>query len=101
VRDVDGMVNDIIPLMCSPPLTFAERMMDPMLIDALLIGQRPGIEGDTSTFPCPASRHSSTEEIHSPVLLRSEVEQLVRQELIKALVGQFLPLPKLSNPSHM
>jgi hypothetical protein len=34
---------------------------------------------------CAASQHLLTEEIHSPVMLRSEAEQLVGQELIMAL----------------
>jgi hypothetical protein len=79
------MVDDFIPLMCSPPSTFSERMMDLMLIETFLIDQRHDIEGGTSTSPCAANRHSSSEEVHTQVLLRSEAEQLVGQELIKAL----------------
>jgi hypothetical protein len=56
-----------------------------MLIEALLIGQRLDTQGGTSTSSCAASRHPSAEEIHSTMLLRSKVKQLVRQELIKAL----------------
>jgi hypothetical protein len=100
------MVDDFIPLMCSPPSTFGERMMDPTLIETFLIDQRHDIEGGTPTSPCAANRHSSSKEIHSQVLLRSEAEQLVGKELIKALSDfkqwtQLPPLPKLSNPSHL
>jgi hypothetical protein len=35
--DVGSFVDDL-PLMCSLPSTSSERMMDPMLIEALLIG---------------------------------------------------------------
>jgi hypothetical protein len=37
--DVDGVVDDLLPLMCSPSPTSDERMMDPILIDALLVAQ--------------------------------------------------------------
>jgi hypothetical protein len=79
------MVDDILPLMCSPPSTFDERRMDPMLFEAFLIGHRPGTKEGTSTPSCVGNRHPSTKEIHSPLLLRSEAEQLVDEELIKAL----------------
>jgi hypothetical protein len=71
--------------MCSLPLTSDERMMYHMLIEALLISQRPAAERGNSTPSCAVSRHLSAEEIHSPVMLRSEAEQLVGQELMKAL----------------
>jgi hypothetical protein len=68
-----------------------KRRLDPMLLKALLMNQRCDIEGGASTPPSTDStpqvaRHdASTEDIPSPVVLRSEGEQLVGQELIKAL----------------
>jgi hypothetical protein len=59
--------------------------MDPMLFEALLIGQRSDTERGTSTPSCTTSRDPSTGEIYFPMLLRSEAEQLVGQELIKPL----------------
>jgi hypothetical protein len=56
-----------------------------MLIEALLIGQRSDVERCTSTPICAASRHPLAEEVNSTVMLSSEAEQLVGQELIKAL----------------
>jgi hypothetical protein len=47
------MVDDILSLMCSPPPTFGERRMNPMLFEALLIGQRSSTEEGTSTQPPP------------------------------------------------
>jgi hypothetical protein len=76
------MVDDILLLICSPPSTFDERRMNAMLFEALLIGQRPGTKEGT---PCAANHHPFTQEIHSPVLVRSEAEKLVGAELIKAL----------------
>jgi hypothetical protein len=72
--DVDGMVDGLLPLTCSPSLTSDERMMDPMLIEALLVAQRPNTERGTSSTLCVVSPHSPDREIHSPVMLRSEVE---------------------------
>jgi hypothetical protein len=83
--DANGSVNDILLHLCSPPPASSERVMDPMLFEALLIGQRSDTERGTSTPSCNASQDSSAGEIHSPILLRSEAEQLVGQELIKAL----------------
>jgi hypothetical protein len=74
MRDIGGMIDDIIPLMCSPPLTSDEKMMDLMLIEALLIGQRPETKGGTSTSSCAASGQPSVEEIHYAMLLRSEAD---------------------------
>jgi hypothetical protein len=42
--NIDGVVDDLLPLMCSPSPTSDERMMDPMLIDALLVAQGPDTE---------------------------------------------------------
>jgi hypothetical protein len=56
-----------------------------MLIETLLISQRPDVERRTSTPMCVASRYPLAEEIHSPVMLRSEAEQLIGQELINTL----------------
>jgi hypothetical protein len=84
-------------------------MMDPMLIEALLIGQRPDAERGNSTPSCAASRHPSAEEIHSPVMVKSEAGQLVAQELMKALSNfkqlaaspSTPPPPQLNNPLHL
>jgi hypothetical protein len=79
------MVDDTLLSMCSPPETTYEGSMDPMLLEALLINQRPDKVGSASTTPCAVNLHTSTGIIHCPMLLRSEVEKLVGQELIKAL----------------
>jgi hypothetical protein len=68
-----------------------------MLIETLLIDQRPDAEQGISTPSCTASRHPSAKEIHSPVTLRSEAEQLVGQELIKVL-SNFKQLAVASSP---
>jgi hypothetical protein len=92
--------------MCSPPLASSETAMDPMLFEVLLIGQRSDVERGTSTHSCVANQNPSDGEIDSPVLLRSEAEQLVGQELIKTLSDfkQLEPAPsppKLSSPIHL
>jgi hypothetical protein len=83
VRCDEAIVDNNL-VMRSPSLAPCERMEDPMLLEAIL-NQRIDIEGRTSTTQCDVSCLLPTEEIHSPVLLRSETEQLVGQELIKAL----------------
>jgi hypothetical protein len=60
-------------------------MEDPMLLEALLMNQRLDTEGDISTTQCIVCHLPPTEEIQSPMLLRSEAEQLVGHELIGAL----------------
>jgi hypothetical protein len=59
-------------------------MEDPMLLEVSFMSQRLEVEGGIS-IQCTVSCIPLIEEIHSPVLFRSEVEQLVGQELIKAL----------------
>jgi hypothetical protein len=82
--------------MSSPSPAPCERMADPILLEALL-NQRVDIEGSTSTTQCDVSCLLPIEEIHSPLLLRSETEQLVGQELIKALSDlKQLPIAPLS-----
>jgi hypothetical protein len=87
---MDGMVDDLLPLMCSPSLISDERMMDLMLIEALLVVQRPDTERGTSSSLCHASQHS-------PMMPRSEAEQLVGQKLINALSDfkQLIAAPSL------
>jgi hypothetical protein len=76
-------------------------MEDPMLLESLLMNQRLDTEGGTSTIQCIVSCLPPTKEIHSPVLLRSEAEQLVVQELIKALSDfKQLAVPPLSPQAH-
>jgi hypothetical protein len=97
--DIGSLVDDILPLMCSPPPASSETAMDPMLFEALLIGQRSDVERGTSTHSCVANQNPSDGEIDSPVLLRSEAEQLVGQELIKTLSDfkQLEPAPSPPN----
>jgi hypothetical protein len=76
-------------------------MHDPMLLGPLLINQRLNKEGGTSTIQCVVSCLPPTEEIHSLVFLRSEAEQLVGQELIKALSDfKQLAVAPLSPQAH-
>jgi hypothetical protein len=66
-------------------------MMDMMLLENLLMNQMHDMEGDSSIAPSTDStphvinHHPFTEDILTPVLPRSEVEQLFGHELIKAL----------------
>jgi hypothetical protein len=91
VRDVDAMVDDNLLFRHSTPSTTYERMMDPMLLEALLMNQRRDMEEDSSILPSADStphvinHHPSPEDISTSALPRSEAEQLVCQELIKAL----------------
>jgi hypothetical protein len=94
------MVDDTLLSMHSPPETSSERSMDPMLLEALLIIQRPDKVGSTSTPPCVVNLHTPTRVIHSSMLLRSEAEKLIGQELIKALIKQ-LGCSLLSQQSTM
>jgi hypothetical protein len=55
-----------------------------MLLEVSFMSQRLEVEGGIS-IQCTVSCIPPIEEIHSPVLFKSEVEQLVGQELIKAL----------------
>jgi hypothetical protein len=63
--------------------TTYERKLDPMLLVALLMNQRCDIDGGSSTPPSidsspqVISHLSSTEDILTLMLIRSEVEQLV------------------------
>jgi hypothetical protein len=82
------MVDDALLSMHSPLETSCERLMDPMLLEALLIIQRHDKVGSTSTPPCVVNLHTPTGVIHSSMLLRSEAEKLIEQELIKALIKQ-------------
>jgi hypothetical protein len=90
-RDVDAMVDDSLLIEHSTPSTTYERMMDLMLLEAHLMNQRPDMEGDSSIPPLAnltphvINHHHSTEDILTPALSRSEAEQLVGHELIKAL----------------
>jgi hypothetical protein len=79
------MGDDALLSMRSPPETACERSMDLMLLEALLIKQRPHKVGTASTPLCAVNLHTPTGVIHSPMLLRSEAEKLIGQELIKAL----------------
>jgi hypothetical protein len=84
------MVDDILLFRYSTSLTTYEGRLDLMLLKALLMNQRCDIEGvstppTTNSTPQVARNHTSTEDIPTPVLLRSEVEQLVEQELIKSM----------------
>jgi hypothetical protein len=72
-----------------------ERLLDPMLFEALLMNQRSNARWSSSPPPSSTAmpqlivnHHFPTEEIQTPKLLRSEEEHMVRQELIKAL-GNF------------
>jgi hypothetical protein len=68
-----------------------------MSLEASFMSSRLDAKGGTST-QCILSCIPPFEEIHSPLLLRSEAEQLVGHELIKAL-SDFLVAP-LSPQAH-
>jgi hypothetical protein len=75
-------------------------MEDPMLLEASFMSQGVDVEGGTST-QCTISCIPSIEEIYSSVLLRSEAEQMVERELIKALSDfKQLVVAPLSPQSH-
>jgi hypothetical protein len=79
------MVDDALLSTRSPLKTSCERSMDPMLLEALLINQSLDKVGSASTPPCAIILHTPIGVIHSPMFLRSDVEKLIGQELIKAL----------------
>jgi hypothetical protein len=75
-------------------------MEDPMSLEASFMSSRLDAKGGTST-QCILSCIPPFEEIHSPLLLRSEVEQLVGHELIKALSDfKHLVVAPLSPQAH-
>ncbi|TVU09810.1 hypothetical protein EJB05_43306, partial [Eragrostis curvula] len=90
-RDADTFIDDVLlHIGHNLPPTASERSPDPMLLEALM-SQRRDTGADLSTPPATATplhvdnqRHLC-EEMQTPVLLRSEAEQLVGEELIKAL----------------
>jgi hypothetical protein len=90
-RDVSVIVDNSLLFEHSTPSTTYEKRFDPMLLEALLMNQRCDIEGGSSTPPSTdltpqvVRHHPSTEDTLTPMLLRSESEQLVGQEFIKAL----------------
>lgn len=88
----DIVVDDSLLLVRqSTPLMVCDRMMDPMLLEALLIDQSSDTKRGSSTrrsadtSRCAINHHPLLQEIQTPQLLRSEEEQLVGQELIKVL----------------
>jgi hypothetical protein len=100
------MVDDTLLSMHSPTETSCERSMDPMLLEALLIKQRPDKVVSASSPLCVVNLHTPTGVIHSSMLLRSEAEKLIGQELIKALsdfkqlaVAPFSPINQQCNSS--
>jgi hypothetical protein len=75
-------------------------MEDRMLLEASFMTPRLDAKGGTST-QCTVSCIPPFEEIHSPLLLKSEAEQLVGQELIKALSDfKHLLVAPLSPQAH-
>jgi hypothetical protein len=102
VRDDGGMVDVILFLKRGPPSPSCERLMDPMLLETYLMFKKQGIEGGASTPSCVVRRHPSTEKKTRPlVLLRSNAEQLVGQELINALRDfKQLAVPPFSPQTH-
>jgi hypothetical protein len=75
-------------------------MEDRMLLEASFMTPRLDAKGGTST-QCTVSCIPPFEEIHSPLLLKSEAEQLVGQELIKALSDfKHLVVAPLSPQAH-
>jgi hypothetical protein len=97
------MVDDSILFGHNTSSTTYERMMDPMLLDAGLTDLRRDTKGGSSTPLSSIStlsvvnHHPFIEVITILMLLRSEAEQRVGYELIKAL-GDFkqLTVPPLS-----
>jgi hypothetical protein len=97
------MVDDSILFGHNTSSTTYERMMDPMLLDAGLTDLRCDTKGGSSTPLSSIStlsvvnHHPFIEVITILMLLRSEAEQRVGYELIKAL-GDFkqLTVPPLS-----
>jgi hypothetical protein len=93
IEDVGDVVDDNLLFRYSTSSTSYERRLDLMLLEALLMNQRYDIEGGSSTPPSTDStpqvirHHASTEDILTPVVLRSKAEQLIGQELIKVLSG--------------
>jgi hypothetical protein len=75
-------------------------MEDPMLLEASFMSPRLDAKGSTST-QCTISCIPPFEEILLPLMLRSEAEQLVGQELIKALSNlKHLVVAPLSPQAH-
>jgi hypothetical protein len=91
VKDDCAMVDDSLLFGHSTTSITYERMMDPMLLESHLMAQRHDTEVGSSTplssnlNPRLVNHHPSTEDITTPMLLRSEAQQLVGHELIKAL----------------
>jgi hypothetical protein len=74
-------------------ITVSERLTDLALLEALLINQKSNARGNSSPPSSTAmSQHAiniyiPAEEIQTPMLIRSEAEQLVGHDLIKALAN--------------
>jgi hypothetical protein len=87
--------DDLLHIRHNSPITVRERLLDPMLLEALLMNQRSNAGWSSSPSPSSTAtpqliinHHFPTKEIKTPKLLRSEEEHMVGQELIKAL-GSF------------
>jgi hypothetical protein len=79
------MVDEMLLFGHNTLSTIYERKLDPMLLEALLMNQRHDIDGGSSTPPSidstpqVISHLSSTEDIPTLMLIRSEAKQLVGQ----------------------
>jgi hypothetical protein len=106
VRDDNALVDDNLLFGHSTTSTTYERMMDPMLLEARLMDQRRDTEGGSSTplstdsIPRVVNHHPSTKDIPTPMLLRSEAEQLIGHELINVL-DDFKQLMVAPLPPHV
>jgi hypothetical protein len=92
-RGTDTVDGSLLQIMHNSSITVSERLTDLMLLEALLINQKSNARGNSSPPSSTAmSQHAiniyiPAEEIQTPMLIRSEAEQLVGHDLIKPLAN--------------